>query len=190
MSDQEYLSRSIDYLGNLGSRLRDLQGYDTLAYELIQNADDARNANEMIFDVREDSVVVDNNGVFADCGEPNSEHCPWINDSDRKHKCDFHRFRLIMSGDKREQSGTTGAFGIGFLTVLQITDRPELISANRHWMIQEDNSENKRIAVCSGCAECSAKDLPCTRFIFPWARDPQSKLPKEINVGTRITRSF
>ena len=89
MSEREYITRSIDYLGNLGSRLRDLQGYDTLAYELIQNADDAEGANEMIFDVREDSVVVDNNGVFADCGQPENEHCPWTDKSDLKHKCDY-----------------------------------------------------------------------------------------------------
>ena len=44
MSAPQYLSRGIDYLGDLGAKLRDLQGYKTLANELIQNADDVPDA--------------------------------------------------------------------------------------------------------------------------------------------------
>jgi hypothetical protein len=41
------LSRGIDYLGDIGAKLRDLRGYRSLAHELIQNADDATNATRM-----------------------------------------------------------------------------------------------------------------------------------------------
>lgn len=171
-----YLSRGIDHLGDLGAKLRDLQGYRTLAYELIQNADDARDTTAIVFDVSEEALVVDNDGVFSDCGDVQAQDCPWRDDEVHGHRCDFHRFRIIASGDKRREEGTTGAFGIGFIAVYQITDSPEVISAGRHWVLHEDEPENRRIAVCAGCARCSAQELPATRFILPWARDPNSRL--------------
>ena len=133
-----HLSRGMDYLGNLGAKLRDLRGLSTLTYELIQNADDATGASWMAFDVRDDALIVDNDGIFADCNHQELNACPWLTDESIAHRCDFHRFRLVASGDKREESGTTGAFGIGFLSVYQISDNPELISAGRHWILQED----------------------------------------------------
>ena len=60
MGNTVFLSRSIDYLGDLGAKLRDLQGYRTLVHELIQNADDVPSANQMTFDVRQEALVVDN----------------------------------------------------------------------------------------------------------------------------------
>src|SRR5438132_9981020 len=101
-----YLSRGIDHLGDLGAKLRDLQGYRTLAYELIQNADDARDATSMTFDVREDAFIVDNDGRFTDCLHIDQPDCPWRQDKNRGHRCDFHRFRHIASGDKRGEAGT------------------------------------------------------------------------------------
>ena len=67
MTSSTFLSRSTDYLGDLGAKLRDLQGYATLAHELIQNADDAP-ARSMTFNIHEDSLVLDNDGVFSECG--------------------------------------------------------------------------------------------------------------------------
>lgn len=176
LSQSQFLSRGIDYLGDLGTKLRDLQGFMTLAHELIQNADDAPNATSMTFDIREDALVVDNNGVFSDCQKTEQIECPWKRDEKHKHRCDFHRFRHIAAGDKKGQAGTTGAFGIGFIAVYQITDQPELLSAGRHWILHEDQPEEKRIEVCSGCAKCAGPHLPGTRFILPWARDARSAL--------------
>ena len=118
----EYLSLGVEYLGFLNGQLRDLRGYTTLANELIQNADDAPHATEIIFDVRDDALIVENNGVFSDCEHMEQAECPWY--PEKEYRCDFHRFRLTASGDKRRQSDTTGAFGIGFIAVYQITDRP------------------------------------------------------------------
>ena len=180
MGNPVFLSRSIDYLGDLGAKLRDLQGYRTLVHELIQNADDVSSANEMVFDVRQDALVVDNNGVFSDCGSVEAYTCPWQTDGDHNHRCDFHRFRQIAAGDKRGQRDTTGAFGIGFIATYQITDKPHLISVGRHWILREEESEDERIEVCPGCELCSKADLPGTRFMFPWARDSNSTLRRSL----------
>ena len=175
MINPMFLPRSIDYLGDLSSKLRDLQGYATLAYELIQNADDAR-ASWLSFDIRRESLVLENDGVFTDCQDIESSECPWSDDGIHDHRCDFHRFRLIGSGDKRLQEGTTGAFGIGFIAVYQLTDQPELISAGRHWILHEERTEEERIEVCPGCGECSQPEVHGTRFILPFARDEQAPL--------------
>ena len=181
MTNPPFLSKSIDYLGNLGARLRDLQGYATLAHELIQNADDAH-ATWMSFniDTRLDALILENDGVFTDCGNMDGLECPWSSDGIHNYQCDFHRFRSTTSGDKRRQEGTTGAFGIGFISVYQITDRPELISAGRHWILQEEESEDRRIEVCPSCPQCSEPGLPGTRFVFPFARDDQSQLRRAL----------
>ena len=190
------LSRSFDHLGNLGAKLRDLQGYGTLAYELIQNADDAP-AYWMSFDIQQDALVLDNDGVFADCAHVEVAECPWSNDGVHDHRCDFHRFRSIGSGDKRFQDGTTGAFGIGFIAVYQLTDQPELISRGRHWIVHEERNEHERIDVCAGCPSCEQPDLPGTRFILPFAREQQSPLrqalkaePVSQDVTTRLLQEL
>ena len=182
----QYLSRGIDYLGNLGAKLRDLQGFKTLAHELIQNADDVLNVTEMTFDVCDYALIVDNDGVFSDCGNVEQPECRWKNEKD--HLCDFHRFRLVGAGDKRAEEGTTGAFGIGFIAVYQITDQPELISNGRHWILHEEKSEDKRIEVCTGCEKCNDPQLPGTRFIFPWAKDANSELRKKLRANA-VTES-
>ena len=69
----QFLSRGIDYLGDLGAKLRDLQGYATLAHELIQNADDAPGVSTMVFDVRQDALLVENNGRFSARGKLNQQ---------------------------------------------------------------------------------------------------------------------
>ncbi len=186
MTNNKYLSRGIDYLGNLGAKLRDLQGFKTLAHELIQNADDVPDVTEMTFDVCDHALIVDNDGVFSDCGNVEEDECRWKNE--KGHLCDFHRFRLVGAGDKRAEEGTTGAFGIGFIAVYQITDQPELISNGRHWILHEEKSENKRIERCLGCEKCKNRQLPGTRFIFPWAKDANSVLRKKLRANA-VTES-
>jgi hypothetical protein len=176
MNKPQFLSRGIDYLGDLGAKLKDLQGFATLAHELIQNADDAPGVTSMSFDIWADELFVENNGSFSDCQKMEMVECPWKSAPGKLHRCDFHRFRHVAGGDKRDQMGTTGAFGIGFISVYQITDKPELISNGRHWILHEDRSEQERIEVCPGCARCTGDGQPKTRFILPWCNDPASKL--------------
>jgi hypothetical protein len=114
MMEPKYESHSIDYFGNLSQQLRDLQGITVLMHELIQNADDAKDksgrlaAKEFVFDIRDDALYVSNNAVFR----PE----------------DFARIKLVSSGTKREELGArpTGAFGVGFISVFQVTDHPEI----------------------------------------------------------------
>src|SRR5262245_56385897 len=121
-----YLSRGQDYIGNISRILRDLQGHATVVHELIQNADDAPGAHKMRFVVTGTALEVWNDGTFDKCGDVQLDECEWL--VEEGHLCDFHSFRLVGSGDKRSRPGTTGAFGIGFTAVYQLTDRPELIS--------------------------------------------------------------
>lgn len=173
-AEPQTLSRGIDYLGSLSRILRDLSGPATLIYELVQNADDAPGATAISFDVRQESLVVWNNGVFSDCGRQDldPDECPW-RERGRGVRCDFHRFRRVSAGDKARDADLTGAFGIGFTAVYQITDKPELISAGRHWIIDETLPEESRIRVCESCDVCG--DETGTRFVLPWATDPKSE---------------
>ena len=147
MDNVKYLSQSVDYLGFLQTKLRDLQGIATLTYELIQNADDVRTedgkpgATQITFDLCDDALIVENDGVFREA--------------------DFDRVRRIASGGKREELETTGAFGIGFIAVYQITDAPEIYSSGRHWTIRPDQEENRRV-------EERSAQLSGTRFRLPW----------------------
>ena len=97
------------------------------------------------------------------------------------HKCDLHRFRKIAGGDKRNEAGTTGAFGFGFVSVYQITNNPELISAGQHWQLHPDASEDSRIQ-----RKRVDPSFDGTRFIFPWAKDPKCKLRQKL--GTPAIR--
>ena len=141
----QFLSQGVDYLGFLSAKLQDLHGFHTLAKELIQNADDAPGATSVSFDMCDDALIVENDGVFGDCGQVEERRCSWKDDSSKGHLCDFHRFRAVASGDKRAEEDTTGAFGIGFIAVYYITDRPELISRGRHWIIRPEEPEERRI---------------------------------------------
>ena len=165
-----YRSRGFDHLGTLRSRLADLQGFATLAFELVQNAEDAR-AEWLRFEISHDALIVDNSSHFSSCGDLDTERCAL------ERSCDFHRFANIGSGDKRLDPNSIGAFGIGFLTVYQITDHPEFISAGQHWILDELAPSDQRIRTCENadCGVCQRSDLPNTRFILPFA-DKQSAM--------------
>ena len=156
MKDQEpeFLFQGINYLGLLSKQLADLRGMPTLANELIQNADDAKDesgefsATRMTFDVTDDALVVSNDAVFREI--------------------DFNRLQDVAGGSKRREFGdpTTGAFGVGFISVYQITDRPEIRSAGRHWILRPEADENCRIAQYE---DPSMNRERGTVFKLPWA---------------------
>ena len=153
-SPPTFLSQSVDYLGYLSQQLGDLHGITTLAHELIQNADDAKDAEgklsatRIVFDFKDDALEVSNDAVFR--------------------PIDFERIRTVASGSKRSEAGvrTTGKFGVGFISVYQITDRPEIHSAGRHWIIRPDESEYRRIAEYE---DASLTVDQGTLFRLPWA---------------------
>lgn len=161
------LPLGIDHLGALSSYLRTLMGVGTLANELIQNADDAK-SKRIAFRFGPEGLVIENDGQFSDCQDQEAIQCPW------EKRCDFHGFRDIASQGKRQFDDTTGAFGIGFTAVLQVTDAPELISAGRHWVIDHAANESDRVVICDGCELCTSPNMSGTRFILPWANKTSS----------------
>jgi hypothetical protein len=96
--------------------------------------------------VRDEALWVEDDGGFTDCGRQDLGvySCPFIEESDGD-PCDFHSFRLFSSANKRRRENTTGAMGIGFTSVYQVTDRPELLSGRLHWVIDETQPQDDRI---------------------------------------------
>ena len=163
-----YLSQGVNYLGFLAQQLGDLRGSKTLAHELIQNADDAKDdsgnlaATQITFDITEEALVVSNDAVFRET--------------------DFTRMKEVASGSKRNESGdrTTGAFGVGFISVYQITDRPEIHSAGRRWVLRPDEIEERRIEQWT---DTSIAEDTGTLFRLPWAFE-ESRVRKELKAPT------
>ena len=179
MTSQEptYLPQGVNYLGFLSQQLGDLAGKTTLAHELIQNADDAKDdsgrlsATRITFDITDAALIVSNDAFFREM--------------------DFDRVRDIASGSKRGESGdaTTGAFGVGFISVYQVTDRPEIHSAGRTWILRPDNPETRRI---EQHIDPSITVGSGTIFRLPWAFQ-ESNVRKELKaptVGTAYIESF
>jgi hypothetical protein len=138
MANDQHPSLEAEFLGTLAKILGDLGGYSTLAHELVQNADDAKGgdgipaASTVTFDVRDDAVIIWNDGSFTSCGRPGAPVCPL------SPRCDLHSFLRVAGETKRDRDDTTGAFGVGFTAVYQITDRPQLIAGGVHWTLRPE----------------------------------------------------
>lgn len=161
LDDFIYRTQDVNYLGFLEAQLRDLQGIDTLAYELIQNADDVQLAETsnrpswIAFDLTDEAMVVANDGVF-------------------RH-VDFERMQDLAGGGKRDEAGTTGAFGIGFLAVYQVTDRPEILSGGRHWIVRPEAEPAQRILE-------RQTETTGTQLRLPWAFDERSVVRRALRL--------
>ena len=172
------LSKTSDHIGALANVLKDLGGTTTLLHELIQNADDSLTATSVRFTLDENALTVWNDGVFTSCGEQDQDLCPWKHGG--KRSCDLHSFRRFAGRHKAADTATTGAFGVGFTCVYQVTDHPELITGGEHLVLDELASEGDRINVCSGSCERD-HSTPGTTFVLPWART-LTKLRRELGV--------
>lgn len=159
----QYLARRRNHLGSIKKDLGDLQGWRSLIAELIQNADDAGDATELSFTIDDNALTVWNDGTFSRCGELDAQACPWQMRGDPA--CDFHSFSDVAGGAKEDREDATGAFGIGFTAVYQVTDLPVLSSSGKRWAIDETRPEESRIY---------SEDVPDeggTVFVLPWARE-------------------
>ena len=160
MTEIKTRRQSVNFLGFLRGQLNGLQGIPTLCYELIQNADDVKDNNgnpaatRITFDVCDDALYVYNDGVFRDI--------------------DFERMEKVSWGNKREEEGTTGAFGLGFISVYQITDSPEIFSSGRHWQFVPNGHEDERIRE-------TLMETKETKFRLPWAFE-ESEVRKELGI--------
>ncbi|PWW03826.1 uncharacterized protein DUF3883 [Hoeflea marina] len=150
-------------LGNIEQALKGLQGYGIMALELIQNADDA-GANSLSFDARDDALVVGNEGEFTSCGLEDAE-CPWTKSGDPtglRRPCNFHAIAEMGSRSKLHAPEQTGRFGIGFVSVYQITDTPIVRSSGVELRLNPQTQEvvKSEIARFAG-----------TQFVLPWAAE-------------------
>jgi hypothetical protein len=157
-----YRAQDVNYLGFLEAQLRDLQGIGTLVYELIQNADDAKDENgrfpatTISFDVTDEALIVTNDGSFR--------------------PVDFARLQSIAGGDKRAEADTTGAFGLGFVAVYQVTDAPEIFAGDRHWIIRPEAPPAQRI-------QERRLETSGTRFRLPWAFEAESTVRRTLRLA-------
>lgn len=153
---REYRRQTVDFLGFLANKLRDLQGFPTVINELLQNSDDAPGVTSACFDVRNDALIVTNNGAFR--------------------QEDFDNLENISSRGKRDEADTTGAFGVGLIALYQVCDSMELKSAGWHYTIRPDEPEDQRIV------RESIAPTDSTVFRFPWAFDPDTRVRSALDV--------
>ena len=164
-------SYTANLLGTIRSHLAGLQGYDVMALELIQNADDAK-AQEITFDITKSGLWVRNSGRFAYCGDLAGAACR-LQDSDG-YSCDYHRIVDVASGGKLGQSESIGRFGIGFVSAYQITDHPRIQSSGIELTLKPETGQWE----LEPCPE-----TPGTEFFLPWADDPNTKARQALGVS-------
>ena len=152
-----------DLLGNIQQALAGLQGFGVMALELIQNADDA-GAATLSFDVTDRALFVRNSAAFSTCGLQNAR-CPWEKTGDPngvQRSCNFHAISRMGSRNKVHVASQIGRFGIGFVSVYQITDRPVIRSAG---------IEMTLIPVEGSGATRLIPDVPGSEVELPWAAE-------------------
>ncbi|WP_349963156.1 DUF3883 domain-containing protein [Rhizobium sp. ZPR3] len=155
------LAYEADLLGNIQQALAGLQGFGIMALELMQNADDA-GASSLLFDVTDNALVVRNTATFSTCGLT-SPRCPWEVDGDEngiKRCCNFHAISRMGSRSKIHLGSQIGRFGIGFVSVYQITDRPIVRSAGIEMELDPLNGTGTTRVIST---------TDDTEFELPWA---------------------
>ena len=171
-------------LGNIEQALKGLQGYGIMALELIQNADDA-GSKRLFFDAQDEALVVGNDEEFSSCGLQDAE-CPWLRDGDAtglKRSCNFHAISEMGSRSKLHASEQTGRFGIGFVSVYQITDTPIVRSSGVEICLNPLTQEVTKTDVGATAG---------TQFILPWAssksevRDGLNASPTPADVAEKV----
>ncbi|WP_205695655.1 DUF3883 domain-containing protein [Conexibacter sp. SYSU D00693] len=164
-----YRRRGFNHLKMIARALQNLRGAGALANEMIQNADDAAGARQLVFSFKPDALEVSDDGGFEPCDDLEAEVCAWERSGRQgRARCDFHAFEELAGASKEDDPELTGAFGVGFLSVYQVTDRPELLSAGQHWVLDEAAREDQRIVVCAGgCGH--DHDTEGTVLRLPWA---------------------
>lgn len=127
-------------VGVLRGFLEGLQGFSSVVHELLQNAEDA-GASAFYVRLTSEALWVGNDGVFS----PEN----------------FERLATPAAGSKRHDVEKIGSFGIGFISVFQLTDAPEIMSrGERHVLLPLEDSED--------VTEGVAHEWPTT-IRLPWA---------------------
>jgi hypothetical protein len=162
-------------LGNIRQILTGLQGFDSMAREIIQNADDA-GAKKIRFSIEKGGLRVWNDELFLSCGSRDPK-CPWevdtLSEGFRK-ACDFHAISTVGSGNKYRDPSLIGRFGIGFVSVYQITDTPIVRSLGVQLDLDPLLGRNKVTPIA---------DVQGSEFELPWAFDANSPTREALNAS-------
>src|SRR5262245_2939019 len=114
IDDTTILEYRADTLGIISALLAGYSGGITIVREMAQNTDDVPGDDErwLEFHFQPDKLIIRNNTRFRDI--------------------DFDNIINIARGGKRiESRSTIGAFGVGFVSVYQLTDTPILRSSGK-----------------------------------------------------------
>lgn len=161
-SEAPDLDYEADLCGNIEQALKALQGYGIMALELIQNADDA-GARTLILDACDDALVVKNDQTFSRCSLRGST-CDWASGSGdpsgTRRTCNFHAITKMGGRSKLGSHDQIGRFGIGFVSVYQITDTPTVRSEGVEYTLNPRDRRARRrdVEMSDG-----------TQFFLPWA---------------------
>ena len=152
----------VDFFGTISEKLSSLSGFTAIAKELVQNADDGE-SEWITFDFHDNGLYVANASIFSEE--------------------DFKRIKLIAAHGKESEPHKTGAFGIGFVSVYQVSDHPELQSAGKKYAFLPDEQ---------AVVEDTSDITDHTEFFLPWAFDPHSPtrraLKKEVVNGDDLSK--
>lgn len=157
----EGLTYDADLCGNIEQALKGLLGFGIMGLELVQNADDA-GADILVFDARSEALFVSNNAEFTNCGHLHGR-CQWEKAGDPrglKRPCNFHAISRMGSRSKIGATEQIGRFGIGFVSVYQVTDTPIIRSVGAQVQLDPLSGRGTVSQI-----ECK----PGTEFELPWA---------------------
>lgn len=175
-SRKSEISYSAPLISNIRQILTGLQGFDSMAREIIQNADDA-GAKSIKFNINDRALVVWNDAEFINCGLT-SDECSWAADESstlgKRKACDFHAISKVGSGNKYNQPGLIGRFGIGFVSVYQLTDQPIIRSGNIELRL-DPLSEKAKVSTIDA--------LDGSEIDIPWALDDHSPIREALNAS-------
>lgn len=142
-----------DFLNTLSQKIGDLSGFVPMCRELIQNADDEQ-CEWISFEFSQDALIVRNPSNFSEQ--------------------DWENIRTIGSESKREDPKKAGRFGIGFVSVFQICDYPEIYSNRIKMTICPEQQKTLE-------EDCNFKEG--TEFKLKWATE-QSKVRQGLKKPT------
>jgi 5-methylcytosine-specific restriction endonuclease McrA len=134
-------SYGFDFLRTLSQKIGDLSGFVPMCRELIQNADDEE-CSWISFEFQEDALVVRNPSIFSER--------------------DWANIRTIGAEGKRDDATKTGRFGIGFVSVFQVCDHPQITSGKLTMTILPEEQETRE-------SDCESTEE--TVFYLPWATE-------------------
>ena len=128
-----------DFLNTLSQKIGDLAGFEPMCRELAQNADDEGCA-WIRFELGDSALIVTNPSTFS----PE----------------DWDNIRTIGSEAKRHDVKKTGRFGVGFVSVFQVSDHPKIQSGSSCIVIHPEDQKVYPI---------QTTPIKGTRFTLRWA---------------------